>query len=45
MQLQQAIDEFILYIENEKNTVRSYELDLQMFHDFLVTHERSLEVN
>lgn len=49
MQLQQAIDEFILYIEIErnyaKNTVTSYELDLRMFHDFLVTHERSLEVN
>lgn len=38
-----------LYIEIErnyaKNTVTSYELDLQMFHDFLVTHERSLKVN
>lgn len=38
-----------LYIEIErnyaKNTVTSYELDLRMFHDFLVTHERSLEVN
>src|SRR5690625_5195665 len=49
MQLQQAIDEFLLYIEIEKNyaqnTVISYELDLQMFHDFLVTHNRSLEVN
>lgn len=37
---------FILRLrEITQNTVTSYELDLQMFHDFLVTHERSLEVN
>lgn len=49
MQLQQAIDEFILYIEIERNysenTISSYELDLNMFHDFLVSHNRSLDVN
>lgn len=45
MLLQDAIDEFILYIEIEKNysknTVTSYSLDLKMFHDFLVVHDCS----
>src|SRR5699024_2357635 len=49
MLLPEAIDEFILYIEIEKNysvnTVSSYSLDLKMFHDFLVAHERSLHLN
>lgn len=49
MLLQEAIDEFILYIEIEKNysenTVSSYSMDLQMFHDFLVARDRSLRLN
>ncbi|MFJ6208877.1 site-specific integrase [Lysinibacillus sp. NPDC092081] len=39
MQLHAAIDEFVLYIEIEKNysvnTVTSYEYDLQLFLTFL----------
>ena len=49
MELQEAFDEFLLYIEFEKNyslnTVKSYSLDLQMFGDFLIPNKRSLELN
>ncbi|WP_288582437.1 MULTISPECIES: site-specific integrase [Lysinibacillus] len=42
MQLHAAIDEFVLYIEIEKNysvnTVTSYEYDLQLFLTFLTDH-------
>ncbi|MCG7435044.1 site-specific integrase [Lysinibacillus fusiformis] len=49
MQLHAAIDEFILYIEIEKNysvnTVTSYEYDLQLFLSFLKDHGCSTCLN
>lgn len=49
MEFQKAFDEFLLYIEVEKNysvhTVKSYALDLQMFENFLISNKRSLEMN
>ncbi|WP_419719894.1 tyrosine-type recombinase/integrase [Lysinibacillus fusiformis] len=49
MQLQAAIDEFVLYIEIEKNysenTVTSYEYDLQLFLTFLTEHGCSTCLN
>ncbi|WP_267897040.1 site-specific integrase [Lysinibacillus yapensis] len=49
MQLKAAIDEFILYIEIEKNysthTVTSYEYDLQHFLEFLTNHQCSTDLN
>lgn len=48
MQLKAAIDEFILYIQIEKNysthTVVSYEYDLQQFLAFLCDHDCSSEL-
>lgn len=48
MQLQEAIDEFILYIDIERNfsahTITSYTLDLNMFLEFLIRNNRSLEL-
>ncbi|QWU07762.1 site-specific integrase [Weizmannia sp. FSL W8-0676] len=45
MLLQEAIDEFLLYLEIEKNysknTVAGYSFDLKTFEDFLVKHHRS----
>ena len=45
MELRTAIDEFVLYIEIEKNysvnTVISYEYDLQLFFDFLIERDCS----
>lgn len=49
MQLHAAIDEFVLYIEIEKNysvnTVTSYEYDLQLFLSFLKDHGCSTCLN
>lgn len=49
MLLQEAIDEFLLYLEIEKNysknTVAGYSFDFKTFEDFLVKHHRSLELN
>lgn len=49
MQLHAAIDEFVLYIEIEKNysenTVTSYEYDLQLFLTFLTNHGCSTCLN
>lgn len=49
MQLHAAIDEFILYIEIEKNyslnTVTSYKYDLQLFFTFLTNHGCSTVLN
>jgi site-specific recombinase XerD len=49
MLLQDAIDEFLLYLEIEKNyshhTLRGYSFDLKLFEDFLIRHNRSLELN
>ncbi|WP_068984297.1 tyrosine-type recombinase/integrase [Lysinibacillus xylanilyticus] len=49
MQLHAAIDEFVLYIEIEKNysenTVTSYEYDLQLFLTFLTDHGCSTCLN
>lgn len=49
MQLHAAIDEFVLYIEIEKNysvnTVMSYEYDLQLFLSFLKDHGCSTNLN
>ncbi|WP_081412599.1 tyrosine-type recombinase/integrase [Fictibacillus gelatini] len=49
MLLQEAIDEFLLYLEIEKNysknTVAGYSFDLRTFEDFLLKHHRSLELN
>ncbi|OLS38582.1 tyrosine-type recombinase/integrase [Bacillus sp. MRMR6] len=48
MLLSQAMDEFLLYLQIERNysqnTLDSYEYDLQTLHDFLVRHKRSLEL-
>ena len=45
MQLQQAVDEFILYLRVEQNysdaTIESYESDLNLFQAFLKRHNRS----
>jgi site-specific recombinase XerD len=49
MQLQQAIDDFLLYLEIEQNysplTLRSYDYDLAVFRFFLQQHNRSTELN
>ncbi|MFK5710243.1 tyrosine-type recombinase/integrase [Lysinibacillus boronitolerans] len=49
MLIQDAIDEFLLYLEVEKNcsynTVVGYEYDLNNFVSFLQSHKRSLDVN
>ncbi|MGG3806143.1 site-specific integrase [Metabacillus fastidiosus] len=49
MLLQHAIDEFLLYLEIEKNysqhTLDGYSYDLKLFKDFLVKHDRSLALN
>ncbi|QPA52569.1 site-specific integrase [Lysinibacillus sphaericus] len=49
MQLHAAIDDFVLYIEIEKNylvnTVTSYEYDLQLFLSFLKDHGCSTCLN
>ncbi|TDY05373.1 UNVERIFIED_CONTAM: phage integrase family protein with SAM-like domain [Lysinibacillus xylanilyticus] len=49
MQLHAAIDEFVLYIEIEKNysenTVTSYEYDLQLYLTFLSNHGCSACLN
>jgi site-specific recombinase XerD len=48
MDLQQAVDEFLLYLKVEQNysqeTIRSYELDLLQFQRFLKRHNRSCEL-
>ncbi|SFC68245.1 Phage integrase, N-terminal SAM-like domain [Bacillus sp. OV322] len=48
MQLKAAIDEFILYIQVEKNysthTVVSYEYDLLQFLPFLLDHDCSTDL-
>ncbi|MED3550297.1 tyrosine-type recombinase/integrase [Cytobacillus praedii] len=48
MQLNAAIDEFILYIQIEKNysshTIASYEYDLNQFFAFLRDHDCSMEL-
>ncbi|WP_240468642.1 site-specific integrase [Gracilibacillus sp. YIM 98692] len=45
MHFQQAMDEFLLYLKIEQNysdhTLRSYEYDLTVFHQFLERHKRS----
>lgn len=46
MLIQDAIDEFLLYLEVEKNcsdnTISGYEYDLNSFVSFLQSHNRSL---
>lgn len=48
MLLTQAMDEFLMYIQVERNyspnTIDSYEYDLKTLHAFLVRHNRSLEL-
>ncbi len=48
MILRQAIDEFLLYLQVERNyspnTLDSYEYDLKTFQDFLVRHNRSTQL-
>ncbi|QGM30162.1 tyrosine-type recombinase/integrase [Bacillus sp. N3536] len=48
MDLQQAVDEFLLYLKVEQNysteTIKSYELNLARFHQFLKQHHRSCEL-
>lgn len=48
MDLQQAVDEFLLYLKVERNyskeTIRSYEFDLSLFHQFMKRHNRSCEL-
>lgn len=45
----QAIDEFLFYLQVEKNysenTLRSYAYDLELFHQFLVNHNRCLKMH
>jgi site-specific recombinase XerD len=49
LQLQQAIDDFLLYLEIEQNysplTIRSYDYDLAVFRFFLQQHHRSTELD
>ncbi|WP_227936414.1 tyrosine-type recombinase/integrase [Alkalihalobacillus deserti] len=49
MHIQQAIDDFLLYLEVEQNysanTVRSYDYDLTVFVQFLERHKRSMELD
>ncbi|MCM3584221.1 tyrosine-type recombinase/integrase [Mesobacillus maritimus] len=49
MLLSQAIDEFLLYLQIERNysqnTLDSYEYDLKTLQDFLVRHNRSLQLD
>jgi site-specific recombinase XerD len=49
MVLQDPIDDFMLYLEIEKNysqnTLLGYSYDLQLFEEFLIRHNRSLELN
>jgi site-specific recombinase XerD len=48
MLLSQAMDEFLLYLQVERNysenTLVSYEYDLKTLHEFLVRHNRSLQL-
>ncbi len=48
MNIQHAIDEFLMFIKIEKNysdhTVNGYSYDLESFKEFLVRHRRSLEL-
>ncbi|WP_316571370.1 tyrosine-type recombinase/integrase [Neobacillus sp. YIM B06451] len=48
MLLSHAFDEFLLYLQVErnysKNTLDSYEYDLKTLHDFLTRHNRSLQL-
>ena len=49
MDLVQATDEFLLYLEVERNcslhTIRSYELDLKSLVAFMKRHDRSLDLD
>ncbi|MDF0727974.1 site-specific integrase [Cytobacillus sp. S13-E01] len=49
MEFQQAFDEFLLYLEVErnysKNTLDSYESDLSIFLTFLQDHKRSTDLD
>ncbi|WP_163103069.1 site-specific integrase [Peribacillus alkalitolerans] len=49
MEIQQALDDFLLYLEVEqnysKNTLRSYESDLSIFLTFLQDHKRSTDLD
>ncbi|QQK76167.1 tyrosine-type recombinase/integrase [Salicibibacter cibarius] len=48
MECQAAVDEFLFYMEVEKNysinTLRSYTYDLHCFQQFLITNNRTLDV-
>jgi integrase/recombinase XerD len=48
MLIEQAADDFLLYLQVERNysvtTLVSYEYDLKTLQDFLVNHKRSLEI-
>lgn len=49
MQFQEALDDFLLYLEVEQNysvnTLTGYESDLRNVLDFLVDHKRSMDLN
>ncbi|WP_228460318.1 site-specific integrase [Cytobacillus dafuensis] len=49
MHYQQAMDDFLLYLEVEQNyssnTIRSYEYDLTVFRYFLEKHKRSTDLS
>lgn len=49
MLFKEAVDEFLLYLEIEKNladnTLVGYESDLKRFEQFLIQHDRSLELS
>ncbi len=48
MHYQQAMDDFLLYLEVEQNysshTIKGYEFDLTIFREFLERHKRSTEL-
>jgi site-specific recombinase XerD len=49
MKFLQAVDDFLMHLEVEKNysenTIRSYVYDLKCFEEFLRTHNRSMELD
>ncbi|KSU85430.1 hypothetical protein AS030_07975 [Fictibacillus enclensis] len=48
MNIQQATDDFLMYLHVEKNyspnTLKSYAFDLKLYAEFLIKHDRSVEL-
>ncbi|USK30816.1 tyrosine-type recombinase/integrase [Bacillus sp. CMF21] len=49
MDIKQATDDFLLYLQVEKNysknTLTSYAFDLRLYTNFLIKHDRSIQLN